>query len=32
VDLDRDGRMEVVLGTSMGYVYVLDALGGWLGW
>jgi hypothetical protein len=31
VDLDRDGRMEIVVGTSMGYVYVLEATGGSLG-
>lgn len=33
-DIDRDGRLEVIVGTSMGWVYVLDpktgsALEGW---
>eukprot|EP00884_Botryococcus_braunii_P005749 jgi/Botrbrau1/15175/Bobra.0149s0040.1 len=27
VDLDRDGRLEIILGTSMGFVYVLDSEG-----
>ncbi|GAX73269.1 hypothetical protein CEUSTIGMA_g723.t1 [Chlamydomonas eustigma] len=27
VDLDRDGRMDIVMGTSMGFLYVLDHLG-----
>eukprot|EP00891_Asterochloris_glomerata_P005963 jgi/Astpho2/5963/e_gw1.00080.8.1_t len=27
VDLDRDGRLEIVLGTSMGFLYVLDCQG-----
>ena len=25
VDLDGDGRMEVIVGTSLGLLYVLDA-------
>lgn len=24
VDLDADGKMEIVVGTSVGFVYVLD--------
>ncbi|KAL6763316.1 hypothetical protein V8C86DRAFT_347755 [Haematococcus lacustris] len=27
VDIDRDGRMEIVVGTSMGFLYVLDHMG-----
>lgn len=27
VDLDHDGRLEVVVGTSVGFLYVLDAAG-----
>jgi hypothetical protein len=27
VDVDRDGKLEVILGTSVGYVYVLDSRG-----
>ncbi|KAK9842754.1 hypothetical protein WJX74_001858 [Apatococcus lobatus] len=27
VDLDRDGQLEVILGTSMGFLYVLDSHG-----
>mmetsp|Transcript_4558 Transcript_4558/g.9807 ORF Transcript_4558/g.9807 Transcript_4558/m.9807 type:complete len:1070 (-) Transcript_4558:202-3411(-) len=27
MDIDKDGRLEVVLGTSMGFLYVLDSRG-----
>ncbi|KAL4443840.1 hypothetical protein ABPG75_011577 [Micractinium tetrahymenae] len=27
-DLDQDGKMEVIMGTSMGFLYVLDCYGG----
>ena len=27
VDLDHDGKLEIVIGTSVGFVYVLDHLG-----
>lgn len=27
VDLDGDGRLEIVIGTSVGFVYVLDSAG-----
>lgn len=32
VDLNHDGKMEIVVGTSMGFLYVLDwQVGGWVG-
>jgi hypothetical protein len=33
VDLDADGKMEIIVGTSVGFVYVLDHKvgGGWGG-
>lgn len=33
VDLDRDGFREIIVGTSMGFIYVLDHLGNTMpGW